>query len=56
MGEKNIFFEWKLDQKSLFYLSAIISGIAHGRKDVVEFKKEAEELLKDLYIQTHKED
>lgn len=55
MKKEEYFFEWKLDQKSLFYLSAIISGVAHGRKDVVELKKEAEDLLKDLYIQTHED-
>ena len=54
MNSKEKFFEWKLTGENLLYLSAIITGVAYGG-NVEEFKEEAKDLFKSLYIQTHKE-
>lgn len=54
LNSKEKFFEWKLTGENLLYLSAIITGVAYGG-NVEEFKEEAKDLFKSLYIQTHKE-
>ena len=52
MNNKN-FFNWKLGDKDLLFVSTMLSRVALGNGDASEFKKEAEDLLKNLYEQTH---